>query len=195
MNYLINEIFLSLQGEGYNQGKEVIFLRFAKCNLACSWCDTDYHSGVEMSISEIIQRLEEYDCKSVLLTGGEPTIYNLLPLLNKLKNLSYWIAIESNGTNDLSGYRNLIDHITISPKQHYKPQPTDELRVVNTHLGINQLAHYETSFDAKYYFLSPLEKKGEMNIYNTMHLVGLANEKLSKRWGISIQLHKLANIP
>lgn len=194
MKYPVNEIFMSLQGEGYNQGKQVIFLRLAKCNLSCSFCDTDYHQGTDTSIDNIIKRISEYNCKSVLITGGEPTIYNLTPLLNTMKELDYWIGIESNGTYNFDPIRYLLDYITISPKQHYIGQKTNELRVLNTNLGINQLQYYEEIFIADYYYISPLEFDGKFNVYNTLELVGRANEKLTQHWQISLQLHKLANI-
>lgn len=194
MRYPVSEIFMSLQGEGYNQGKQVIFLRLAKCNLSCSFCDTDYHQGADLSIDDIMIKLSEYECQSVLITGGEPTIHNLKPLLDAIKGLDYWIGIESNGTFNFDPLRDLIDYITISPKQHYIGQVTNELRVVNTNLGINQLQYFEKVYFADHYYVSPLELNGEFNVYNTLELVGRANEQLTQHWQISLQLHKLANI-
>jgi 7-carboxy-7-deazaguanine synthase len=194
MKYPVNEIFMSLQGEGYNQGKQVIFLRLAKCNLSCSFCDTDYHQGTDTSIDNIMKRLSEYSCKSVLITGGEPTIYNLSPLLKAMKELDYWIGIESNGTYHFDPVRDLLDYITISPKQHYIGQKTNELRVLNTNLGINQLQYFEEIFMADHYYLSPLETNGKFNVYQTLELARRTNERLKQHWQISLQLHKLANI-
>lgn len=194
MKYPVNEIFHSLQGEGFYQGRRATFLRLAKCNLACTFCDTDYHKGIDTDIREIVKQLESFGCKSVILTGGEPTIYPLAPLLEALKTNGYWIAIESNGTNDLSIYRTLLDHITISPKQNFRPQDTDELRVVNVNYTADHILGFEQLFVAKYHYLSPLEVDGKMNILKTMELLGEVNQRSVHHWAISLQLHKLAGI-
>lgn len=194
MKYPVNEIFHSLQGEGFHQGRKASFLRLAKCNLACTFCDTDYHSGLETDIPGIINRLDAYDCKSVIVTGGEPTIYPLTPLLEALKENGYWVAIESNGTNDLSVYRSLIDHITISPKQHFRPQTADELRVVNVNYTAEHILGFEQMFEAKHHYISPLEVDGHMNILKTMALLGEVNQRSVHHWSVSLQLHKLAGI-
>ena len=63
MNLNVNEIFYSLQGEGGRAGQASIFIRLAKCNLACDFCDTDYERGVKMSLEEVFQKIEPYGCK------------------------------------------------------------------------------------------------------------------------------------
>lgn len=84
--YRIVEIFESLQGEGWNTGMPAIFIRLGKCNLACSWCDTDYLKFGMMSLSDILGRLKTYTARNIIITGGEPTIQpHLDTLLNALK--------------------------------------------------------------------------------------------------------------
>ena len=82
----IVEIFKSIQGEGSNFGKQVIFIRLGNCNLKCPWCDTDWKKYKELTIQEIMEEISKYNCKNVIITGGEPTINNLTPLLKELKN-------------------------------------------------------------------------------------------------------------
>ena len=84
--YRIVEIFESLQGEGWNTGMPAVFIRLGKCNLACSWCDTDYLKFGMMSLSDILGRLKTYTARNIIITGGEPTIQpHLDALLNALK--------------------------------------------------------------------------------------------------------------
>ena len=70
--YRIVEIFESLQGEGYNTGLPAIFIRLGKCNLACAWCDTDYLRFQNMSLAQIVQRVQSYTARHIIITGGEP---------------------------------------------------------------------------------------------------------------------------
>ncbi|MBI3832886.1 MAG: 7-carboxy-7-deazaguanine synthase QueE [Planctomycetes bacterium] len=74
----IAEIFHSIQGEGKLAGVPSVFIRTSGCNLRCTWCDTPYTSwepeGEEMSIDSILSRVEEFSCRLVVLTGGEPMI-------------------------------------------------------------------------------------------------------------------------
>ena len=194
MKYKVNEIFCSLQGEGFNQGKRVIFLRLSGCNKSCAWCDTEHESYKEMSIVEILDNISKWDCKSVIISGGEPTIYNLLPLLKKLKENSYWIGIESNGSNSMGEYREYLDYIAISPKGKVEQKKVDEVRVVNSNVDVEYLKSVESEIEASRYFLSPLDSGGEMNIEETMKLLGEINEKGSKDWAMSLQLHKIVGI-
>lgn len=194
MQYQINEIFKSLQGEGYNQGKEVIFIRLSGCNLSCEWCDTNHEDGELMSVDDIIIAINEYNCKSVIITGGEPSIHNLTPLLLALKENGYWIAIESNGTNSLDKYKDLIDYISISPKSVTIQKRANEIRVVNDNLSVNDLQEIETRFTANNYFISPLEQNGLFNIKESIELLGKINAVSNHHWSISLQMHKLSGI-
>lgn len=72
----INEIFYSLQGEGYHTGIPAIFVRFSGCNMKCSFCDTLHEDGIMMSDEEIISEVVKYPASMVVLTGGEP-VYGL----------------------------------------------------------------------------------------------------------------------
>ena len=75
------EIFESIQGEGVHIGKAVTFLRLAGCNLHCPWCDTKESwgdVGEEMTIAEILEKVNSYRSSIVVITGGEPTIQPLL---------------------------------------------------------------------------------------------------------------------
>ena len=101
----VNEIFLSLQGEGTRTGLPCSFVRLAGCNLRCKWCDTAYAwtDGQEMSVQNVLHRLEELACPRVEVTGGEPMIQPLtVELLRRLVEGGYETLLETNGSLDLA---------------------------------------------------------------------------------------------
>lgn len=101
----VNEIFLSLQGEGTRAGLPCSFVRLAGCNLRCTWCDTPYawSNGQDMSIADVLRRLEELGCPRVEVTGGEPLAQALTPeLLLAMIDGGYETLLETNGSLDLA---------------------------------------------------------------------------------------------
>ena len=70
----INEIFYSLQGEGYHTGTPAVFIRFSGCNLKCPFCDTQHEDGILMSDEDIVTEVSKYPAATVILTGGEPSL-------------------------------------------------------------------------------------------------------------------------
>jgi len=130
------EIFYSLQGEGLNLGKPAVFLRLALCNLSCTWCDTRYtwdwqQFDREEQVSELPEealrrQIPGYNCKYLVVTGGEPMLQQkqLLPLLDYLKDKSFYIEIETNGTilpdPELVP---LVDHWSVAPKLQNSGNP------------------------------------------------------------------------
>ena len=71
----INEIFYSLQGEGYHTGTPAVFIRFSGCNLKCLFCDTQHEDGILMSDEDIVTEVSRYPAATVILTGGEPSLW------------------------------------------------------------------------------------------------------------------------
>ena len=80
----INEIFYSLQGEGYHTGTPAIFVRFSGCNLKCDFCDTQHEEGKMMTDDEIIAEVKKYPAVTVVLTGGEPSLWIDDELIDRL---------------------------------------------------------------------------------------------------------------
>ncbi|ELZ12017.1 radical SAM protein [Halovivax asiaticus JCM 14624] len=114
----INELFYSLQGEGRLAGVPSVFVRTSGCNLRCWFCDS-YHTSWEpthawQSVDDIVDEVETHDADHVVLTGGEPLIYDAaVDLLERLDELDYHVTVETNGTI----YRDApIDLASISPK-------------------------------------------------------------------------------
>lgn len=100
----INEIYLSVQGESSHTGLPCIFIRLTGCNLRCSWCDTAYafHEGKNMSIDEILQKVESFGIHLVEITGGEPLMQdNVYTLMKRLIEKRYKVMLETGGSISL----------------------------------------------------------------------------------------------
>lgn len=103
------EKFVSINGEGLRQGELAVFIRFARCNLRCSFCDTKYSfenpAYTEESIDEIVDYIKNQHVKNVTLTGGEPLIQEDVDILmERLSQLGYNIEIETNGSVDIKPF-------------------------------------------------------------------------------------------
>ena len=184
--YRINEIFYSLQGEGYFTGCPSVFIRFSGCNLHCSFCDTDFASYTEMTASEIlsaVQALTPDQRVHIVLTGGEPTLQLDESLLDTLHETGKMICLETNGTkNPPHG----IDWLTCSPKQDttISVPYCDELKVVFTKPEV-ELWH--TLIPSTHCYLQPCSQQ------NTAEVVAYIKEH--PWWRLSLQTHKYINIP
>lgn len=180
----INEIFYSLQMEGRNTGMPAIFIRFSGCNLRCSFCDTKHSYGRRMTLREIVNRLKQFNCQTVVITGGEPTIQAVDELATLLTKRDYFVCIETNGTGLLDIHQ--YDWITISPKNGRSKLATwrcDEVKVVYRGQSIK---HWLNEIIANYYYLQPCSMK---NVKKTVNMV-----KKYPKWRLSGQWHKILNI-
>ncbi|HNX33613.1 MAG TPA: 7-carboxy-7-deazaguanine synthase QueE [Kiritimatiellia bacterium] len=201
--YPVVEIFQSLQGEGYNTGKEVVFLRFGRCNLYCPWCDTDFATHESLGIDAVVARVAEFRSKALILTGGEPFIQEgLEDLLSKFKDLGYWIGAETNGlVAPPQECLRKIDYLSVSPKALYAflyedermVTRADEVRVVVDGDVRSFCEEMRNRIEALHYFLSPCEREGMINIEETVRLLGELNRgRRQGKWLLSLQTHKLA---
>lgn len=184
----INEIFYSLQGEGQHTGCPAVFVRFAGCNLRCSFCDTDFISYTEMTEEEILKEVLRYPTPMVILTGGEPTLQLTTSLLQLLADNGRQVHIETNGTNALP--EGPLAWVTCSPKNApVHIQRIDELKVV--YEG-QDMSPYEKIY-AKVYSLQPCDtgntEKNRELVAQTIDYI-LAHPK----WKLSLQTHKMLNI-
>lgn len=116
--YPIVEVFESIQGEGTFLGLGASFIRLAGCNLRCPWCDTEHSFDVQaasrLSVDAILGTWR-FTQPLVVITGGEPTLYDLGPLVRELKKLGKYVTLETNGTNPVPDEWG-IDWVTVSPK-------------------------------------------------------------------------------
>ena len=179
---LVNEIFYSLQGEGYHTGTPATFVRFSGCNLHCDFCDTQHQNGHPMTDDEIVREVRSYPARMVVLTGGEPSLWVDTPLIDRLHAIGRYICIETNGTRPLPRG---IDWVTCSPKQGVNGlaiRHIDELKVV--YQG-QDIAPYE-AIPASHYFLQPCSGR---NIAETIACV-----MAHPHWRLSLQTHRMVGI-
>lgn len=138
MQYPINEMFQTLQGEGYFTGVPAIFIRLQGCPVGCSWCDTKHTwekiANREVDMQQILVKTAEsdawgtasaeqllaviqqqgYTARHVVITGGEPCLYDLTSLTTLLENSGYGCQIETSGTHEVHCSPNTW--VTVSPK-------------------------------------------------------------------------------
>jgi 7-carboxy-7-deazaguanine synthase len=136
MAFKIDEMFKSIQGEGRLEGVPSVLVRLSGCNLNCCWCDTRYHfqngSGFEITYDDFLERLRSYNCKNVIITGGEPLINpQISAITGLLKNLGFHITIETNATVARTVD---CDLISMSPKlSHSIPYSSNNGRLIERH--------------------------------------------------------------
>lgn len=193
--YKINEIFYSLQGEGRWTGRPAVFVRFSGCNLACPFCDTDFHGFSEMTAEDIVERCKQLGgkCRFVILTGGEPTLQVDDLLVETLHQEGFFISMETNGTRPCPQG---IDWVTCSPKDMFceKAEPVvekvDELKVVYD--DVHPIKNYE-GIHAAYRYLQPCDignkARNVLILSNCIRYI-----KANPEWQLSIQTHKVLGI-
>lgn len=191
MRYRLVEIFESLQGEGRNTGRPCVFVRFAGCNLACPWCDTDVRERFSMTLDELLAEIASYKAKTVVLTGGEPTLIEGAPeLIAALKAAGYFIAVETNATVD-APWLQFVDYVACSPKAEFPDKielkKANEVRVVaSDDRAVEFCQRVKEIIEADDYYVSPCDHDGEIDF-------ATAKSVLSKLdgWSLSVQLHKI----
>lgn len=191
----VNEIFYSLQGEGFNAGTPAVFVRFAGCNLQCPFCDTDFAVGTEMTEEDIAAQVVRYPASLVVITGGEPSLQLTESLVDALHRQGRRVAVETNGTHPLPSN---VDWITLSPKDTFlgmvaSPILTevDELKVVFD--GIHQPVIYENIKVRHARFLQPCDtgdpQRNGIIVNQTIEYI-----KANPQWRLSLQTHKIVGI-
>lgn len=216
MNYRVNEIFYTLQGEGAHSGIPAVFVRFSGCNLKCPWCDTEFTEFTEMTAEQIVaEMLTLYDMpnerrKMCVLTGGEPSLQVDAPLIEALHDAGFYICIETNGTRALPEG---IDWITCSPKAGESPETlshsvdrlalkkVNEVKVVFT--GTYDPEIWRTHLEAEHWMLQPLRFTGEWLMENVDSWEDDRNDNLDDTvryilshpfWRLSVQIHKIVGL-
>lgn len=198
MSYLINEIFHSIQGEGVNTGRAAIFIRFSRCNLwtgreedragaVCTFCDTDFRHADRMSLFDIRDRVIELrggTYPMLVLTGGEPLLQADPLLINCLRDMGHYVAVETNGTQALPSAP--LDWVCVSPKGNarLKLRYGDELKLVYPQR--NARPEFYELLDFRVFWLSPMD--GPNLTENTA--AALDYVKAHPRWRLNVQTHK-----
>jgi 7-carboxy-7-deazaguanine synthase len=192
----INEIFYSIQGEGKHTGIPTLFIRLSGCNLRCNYCDTRYalENGHTMSEQEIVKEAKKYWSNNkplwVCITGGEPLLQDIRFLIDMLMAEGFKVQIESNGTVFLPID---CDWLVISPKTSKKPLPSmleraDEVKVV---IDSEESLEFARQFDNYKAYLSVQAVDNNADLIK--HCIEFV--KANPKWRLSIQTHKLLDIP
>ncbi len=180
----VNEIFYSLQGEGVHAGRPAVFVRLSGCNRACPFCDTDFARFTEMSEAEIVAEIEKFPAEIVIFTGGEPAMQLTDSLVRAVKATGRRVHIETNGSLPVP---DSVDWVTCSPKTPpYGIQRIDELKVLLLPDSDPEAIAAQLPVAANY-CLQPL------SCTNTADCVAWV--KAHPRWRLSLQTHKLIQIP
>ena len=116
----IVDLFYTIQGEGPYAGMPSVFVRLAGCNLRCTWCDTDFETGARVvelgNLINLITTAANGRTKLVVITGGEPLLQNIAPLIKTLSCLWYRVQIETAGTVWAPGLESCDVTLVCSPK-------------------------------------------------------------------------------
>jgi len=196
--YPVMEIFYTIQGEGAWSGHAAYFVRLAGCDVGCVWCDVkeswDSSQYPLFSATQIIEQFEPTSCKMVVITGGEPAMYNLTELTSELIKNNYKVHIETSGAYPLQGE---FDWVCFSPKKFKKPIDNfgidaNELKVIVFNRSDFEWAEtYKNGIgkDCKLYLQPEWDKK------DTVSEMIVEYVKTHPEWHVSLQTHKYLNIP
>ena len=195
----IIEDFYTLQGEGYHTGKPAHFIRIGGCDIACHFCDTKFSWKADLiplvKTEEIIEKIKKSKAKSLVITGGEPLMYNLDFLCNTLQKYNFQLFLETSGAYSISG---VWDWICLSPKQQKPPldkeiyQKANELKIIiedEDDFNWAEINAKKVQENCKLFLQAEWSKSKK--------IIPIIVEYIKKntKWSLSIQTHKYINIP
>ena len=198
--YSVMEVFPTLQGEGRYTGSPAYFIRLAGCDVGCSWCDVQESWPVEnhpkLKVAELVLGAKNSGLPMVVVTGGEPCMYNLEPLTTALRKEGLKIHLETSGAYPISGK---FDWITLSPKKFKKCLPENYSRahelkivVVNKHDLKWAIEQAENVADETLLYLQPeWDRKDKIHDF-IMEFLGSGEGVV---WSLSTQTQKYLGIP
>lgn len=193
----VMEHFYTLQGEGAHAGKAAYFIRLGGCDVGCHWCDVkdswDAEAHPLINVDELAQSATNLS-KTIVITGGEPLMWNLDYLTNKLRELGAKIHLETSGAYALSGN---IDWITLSPKKRAEVKPdvlakASELKCIIYNQDDFNYAEKHAKLvneNCKLYLQVEWSKKDKMTPIMVDYV------KKNPQWNVSVQTHKYLDIP
>ena len=194
----VMEIFYSVQGEGFHAGKPAVFIRLGGCDVGCHWCDVkeswNENDHPKMSVDKILDKVSKYASKTIIVTGGEPLMYNLELLTRTFKKYNYQLHLETSGVYELTGN---WDWITFSPKKFKKPDAS----IFKEASEIKAIIFSQSDFDFAESFVAYLGDEcckylqPEWSKSEQMTPFIIDYIKAQPSWNISLQTHKYLNIP
>jgi 7-carboxy-7-deazaguanine synthase len=192
------ESFYSIQGEGFNTGKAAFFIRIGGCDVGCNWCDVK--EGWDASIHPltltdiIVKNALQYPAKAVVVTGGEPLLYNLTYLCDELKKKNIGTFLETSGSSELSG---IWDWICLSPKKNSPSLP----KIFNIANELKIIIYDNSDFIWAEANANKINKQAKLFLQpewsNSKKMMPVIIDYILKnpKWSISLQSHKYMNIP
>lgn len=194
----VMEHFYTIQGEGFYSGKAAYFIRLAGCDVGCVWCDVKASWTIEkhqlMALDEIVAEANKYPARLIVITGGEPLMYDLTFLTKALKQNGFQINIETSGAYPISG---ILDWICVSPKKFKAPlkevlAKANELKCIIFNKSDFKFAEENKQYCPKKCILflqTEWTKKQQMTPLIVEYV------KHHPEWKISVQTHKYMDIP
>ena len=193
----IMEAFYTIQGEGFHKGSASYFIRTGGCDVGCHWCDVkeswDENSHPIISVEEIVKKSAGFS-GCVVVTGGEPLMWNMNPLTKALKKLGKKTHIETSGAYPLTG---VWDWVCLSPKKAKRPiedayNHAHELKIIIYNKQDFKFAEQEAKKVNKnaILYIQPEWEKREKMMPLMVYFV-----KKNPKWKLSLQTHKYLNIP
>lgn len=193
----VMEHFYTLQGEGAHAGKAAYFIRLGGCDVGCHWCDVKDSWDAQIhpltDMEELAKEATEIS-KTIVITGGEPLMWNLTFLTERLKELGAVIHIETSGAYSLSGH---LDWVTLSPKKRAEAQSdvikkASELKVI---VYNNDDFHFAEKYAELVSPQCKLYLQVEWSKRNKMNPLVIDYVKKNSKWQVSVQTHKYLDIP
>jgi organic radical activating enzyme len=186
----VNEVFYSIEGEGLRVGEPTTFVRLARCNLRCAFCDTEFDRLTEMDVDRLVEEVKRHPARWVCFTGGEPLGQNLELAAVRLRQEGYRLHLETNGT--LSPPAVLfgpIEHWTVSPKRY--PIAPGFLRITELKYVVGRSFREDRVQEelAGFVYLQPES--------SDPRYVRQALEVLARHptWRLSCRIHKVLGLP
>lgn len=192
------EEFYTIQGEGFHSGKPAYFIRIGGCDVGCHWCDVkeswDASLHPATAVDTIVENAAQFPAKTVVVTGGEPGIYNLEYLTQQLKNKRIKTYIETSGAYLLTG---TWDWVCLSPKKTSPPmmenfQKASELKIIVHNRNDFEWAEKNAQHanpECKLFLQPEWSKSKEMMPLIVDYVMA------HPQWNVSLQTHKYMNIP
>lgn len=193
----VMEFFYSIQGEGFYSGRPAFFIRIAGCDVGCVWCDVKESWNREdhkvYTVDYLVDQVKKSGTNFVVITGGEPAMYDLTILTEKLHEVGVYIAIETSGAYHILGN---IDWVCLSPKKFKEPlqsvvEKANELKVIvfNKHdFTWGETHAKQVSKECKLYLQAEWGKRKKIDPLIIEYI------KLNAEWKISLQTHKYLGV-
>jgi 7-carboxy-7-deazaguanine synthase len=194
----VMEEFYSLQGEGFHTGTAAYFLRIGGCDVGCNWCDSkaSWSLGAHplISVAEVVERIRQYPAQAAVITGGEPTMYPLQYLCDKLRDAGIKSFIETSGAYPLSGN---WDWVCLSPKLQSPPVLSNYLKANELKVIIEQSSDLQWAEKCAlrvgpdcHLFLQPEWSRKDKMLDEIIRYI-----ESNPGWRLSLQAHKYIGIP